>query len=197
MHIGIDFDNTIVCYDGIFHQLAVEKGLIPSELETDKTTVRDYLRKIDQEKDWSILQGYVYSHGMKHVQPFPSVVDAIKQLMQSGVDVSIISHKTQTPYEGPPYKLHDAAKEWISTHIPFHNELNVFFETTLEKKMARIESQKCHYFIDDLPEFLSHSLFPHETFGILFNPCGHSDTLWKGPVMKHWNELNSYICLKH
>ena len=29
MLIGVDFDNTIVCYDKLFHQLALERSLIP------------------------------------------------------------------------------------------------------------------------------------------------------------------------
>ena len=31
MLIGVDFDNTIVCYDGLFHRVAVEQGLIPQK----------------------------------------------------------------------------------------------------------------------------------------------------------------------
>ena len=30
MRIGIDFDNTIACYDGVFHAAALERGLIPA-----------------------------------------------------------------------------------------------------------------------------------------------------------------------
>jgi len=29
MRIGVDFDNTVICYDKVFHAAAVEKGLIP------------------------------------------------------------------------------------------------------------------------------------------------------------------------
>ena len=32
MRIGVDFDNTLVCYDGVFHRAALERGLIPSDL---------------------------------------------------------------------------------------------------------------------------------------------------------------------
>ena len=37
MRIGIDFDNTIACYDGVFHQAALERGLIPPILPTTRT----------------------------------------------------------------------------------------------------------------------------------------------------------------
>jgi len=29
--IGVDFDNTIVCYDALFHRVARERGLAPAE----------------------------------------------------------------------------------------------------------------------------------------------------------------------
>jgi len=44
MHIGIDFDNTIVCYDQIFHEAAVERDLIQPNLPASKQVVRDALR---------------------------------------------------------------------------------------------------------------------------------------------------------
>ncbi len=45
MHIGVDFDNTMVCYDAIFHRVCLEKGLIPSEIPINKSEVRNYLRR--------------------------------------------------------------------------------------------------------------------------------------------------------
>ena len=45
MIVGIDFDNTIVCYDSLFYNIALEKGLIPSNISKSKNSVRDYLRK--------------------------------------------------------------------------------------------------------------------------------------------------------
>jgi hypothetical protein len=29
MRIGLDFDNTIICYDAVFASAAVERGLLP------------------------------------------------------------------------------------------------------------------------------------------------------------------------
>ena len=42
--IGIDFDNTIVCYDDVFARVAVELGLVPPKVATSKTAIRDHLR---------------------------------------------------------------------------------------------------------------------------------------------------------
>jgi hypothetical protein len=43
MLIGVDFDNTIVCYDELFHRVAVEQGLMPSSVPATKGEVRRYL----------------------------------------------------------------------------------------------------------------------------------------------------------
>ena len=32
MILGVDFDNTIVAYDSLFHRVALERGLIPADL---------------------------------------------------------------------------------------------------------------------------------------------------------------------
>ena len=33
--LGLDFDNTLVRYDNLFHKLALEKGLINDEVEDE------------------------------------------------------------------------------------------------------------------------------------------------------------------
>ena len=64
MRIGIDFDNTIACYDGVFHAAALERGLIPAQLGRDKNSVRDYLNGAGRADDFTELQGYVYGARM-------------------------------------------------------------------------------------------------------------------------------------
>ena len=41
MVIGVDFDNTLICYDQIFHRLAVEEGLISRNVPAQKKAIRD------------------------------------------------------------------------------------------------------------------------------------------------------------
>ena len=71
MRIGIDFDNTIVCYDEAFHASAVEKKLIPPSTPRSKSAVRDYLRRIGNEAAWTELQGYMYGSRMELASPYP------------------------------------------------------------------------------------------------------------------------------
>ena len=55
LRIGVDFDNTIVCYDQVFHQVALEQGLIPPTLPVSKGGVRDHLRSVNNEDAWTAM----------------------------------------------------------------------------------------------------------------------------------------------
>jgi hypothetical protein len=176
MIIGIDFDNTIVCYDQVFHQVAVEQGLIPSHLPAHKGAVRDYLRRSDREDAWTEMQGYVYGKRMQDASPFPGVLQFFSHCRQQGIGVYIISHKTRYPYLGPRYDLHLAAQQWLEKYGFYDpRQLNlsrgqVFFEETKQGKIARIAGLECSHFIDDLPEFLAEPDFPAGVERILFDP---------------------------
>lgn len=178
MRIGIDFDNTIACYDGVFHAAAVARGLIPAEIPTDKTSVRNHLRAIGREPDWTELQGYVYGARMDLVSPYPGLTAFITAAHAAGHAVVIVSHKTRTPFAGPAYDLHAAARGFLAAQgidVPAH------FELTLAEKLARIGALACDAFIDDLPELLAEPAFPATTRAILFDPDGHApDGAWKG-----------------
>lgn len=177
MLIGIDFDNTIACYDGVFHAAAVERGLIPPDIATDKTSVRNHLRSIGREPDWTELQGYVYGARMDLVSPYPGVADFVEAARAAGHAVVIVSHKTKQPFLGPPYDLHAAARGFLAAR---GFEVEAHFELTLPEKIARIAALSCDVFIDDLPELLAEPSFPEATRKILFDPDGHApDGTWK------------------
>ncbi|MBI2360879.1 MAG: hypothetical protein HYV04_18575 [Deltaproteobacteria bacterium] len=75
MRIGIDFDNTIVCYDQMFHRIALERGLIPASLPATKGHVRDMLRRMGREEEWTEMQGQVYGKRLHEAEPFPGVLE--------------------------------------------------------------------------------------------------------------------------
>ena len=64
MRIGLDFDNTIVSYDALFHKVARERDCVPAATPVNKVAVRDYLRGVNQEDVWTAMQGYVYGARM-------------------------------------------------------------------------------------------------------------------------------------
>jgi hypothetical protein len=196
MIVGIDFDNTIVCYDGAFHRAACERGLIPPHIPTTKERVRDFLRSIGREDDWTELQGYVYGARMDTVVAFAGVTDCIRALGNRGATVYIISHKTLYPYLGTPYNLHDAARNWLDAS-GFLAEAGlgmqqVFFELTKEEKLARIGAMGCTHFIDDLPEILSAEGFPKGTVRMLFAP-GAQDETEGALTFASWEDIATYF----
>lgn len=191
--IGIDFDNTIACYDGVFHKAAVEKGLIPETIGTSKSAVRDYLRAIGQEDAWTELQGYIYGARMELAIPYPGVGRFFVACRSKEIPAFIISHKTQTPFLGPKYDLHEAAKTWLE-HQKFSWKPPAFFELTLPEKLNRIAQQKCTVFIDDLPELLAEKEFPQGVQKILFDPhCIYPE----GAYFKaaSWDEISTFLRL--
>ncbi len=171
LKIGIDFDNTIACYTDAFYQAAIEKNLIPKGIDPSKSGVRNYLLLVNQESEWTQLQGYVYGTRMDLASPFEGVDFFFSHCQKRKILPYIISHRTKYPYLGPQYDLHKAAKEWLDKQSFSPKEF--FFELTLEDKLQRIGSLKCDYFIDDLPELLSEDAFPIHVQKILFDPLGH------------------------
>jgi len=193
MILGLDFDNTIIRYDYLFHKVALEKGLIPSNLSKEKNIVRDHLRANKEEDEWTVIQGEVYGEKIQEAIPFEGVLSTLKQLSAENIPIYIISHKTRIPYLGPKQDLHAAAREWLHKHRFLDpkglnwNENRIFFELTKEKKVERIIETGCTHYIDDLMEILK--LLPDTMHKILFSPNG-------SPVVpKHWSILKSWKAL--
>lgn len=175
MYIGVDFDNTIVCYDALFHKVAREQNLIPADVPVNKSDVRNYLRRVGREDAWTEMQGYVYGARMSEAAPYPGVMEFFQACRTAGIRLSIISHKTKHPFLGEKYDLHAAATNWLeqrgfldSARIGLPRG-NVFFELTKEAKLERIGRCGCTHFIDDLPEFLAEPEFPATALRILFD----------------------------
>jgi hypothetical protein len=174
--IGVDFDNTLVCYDRVFHAAALELGLISRQIPESKNHVRDALRRTGKEECWTELQGLVYGMRMKEATPFPGVLDFFAFCREHHIPVFIISHKTHHPIRGPKYDLHLAAMSWLESHGFFDPQRlgldlgAVLFQQTRQGKLTQIDEAGCSHFIDDLPEFLSEPAFPQTVHRILFDP---------------------------
>lgn len=178
MHIGLDFDNTIVSYDALFHKVALEGGWITNEVPVTKLSVREHLRSIGKESVWTEMQGYVYGARMDEALAYPGVLDCLSWARELGIAVSIVSHKTRHPFLGEPYDLHSAAAHWMDLYLkdakgPLVQSDQVYFELTKESKVKRIADIGCTVYVDDLPEILHANGFPENTHKILFDPDGH------------------------
>lgn len=194
MIIGVDFDNTIVCYDELFHREAMLRNLIPAETPPIKEAVRNCLRQLDREESWTELQGHVYGTVIDDAPRFPGVIEFFADCKRKGVGVCIISHRTRKPYLGEDVDLHQAARRWLRKQ---GIEADVFLEETKEAKFQRIARQSCSHFIDDLPEFLLDKDFPSGIERILFDPHRKHSQRTDLARAESWTEITNRFFTKN
>tara|TARA_E500000178_G_scaffold69251_1_gene66794 strand:- start:350 stop:949 length:600 start_codon:yes stop_codon:yes gene_type:complete len=194
MRVGLDFDNTLIRYDELFHNLALEQGLIPDTLPAQKNRIRDHLRQQQREEEWTRLQGEVYGNRILEAVAWEGMWTALSELQDTGIKFYLVSHKTRTPYLGPAYDLHAAARNWLTKQEFFSakglhwRDEHVYFELTKADKIQRIQQLRCAYFVDDLPEILE--MLPPSVKGILFRPkvaTEAAEPSW--PILQKWSEL--------
>lgn len=195
MRIGIDFDNTMVCYDQLFWTLAREKGLIGESIERRKNAVRDDLRRRGLEPRWTALQGEAYGSRILEAVPFEGLAAGLTWLRQQGCSLFIVSHKTRVPVAGAEVDLHAAARSWLvqqgiwSPSTSGSLVQGAYFELTKLAKLQRIDQLGCDVFIDDLIELLTEPEFPAQVRRVLFDPHGEQTTLPPGiQQLKSWND---------
>jgi len=199
MVIGVDFDNTIVCYDDLFHRIAGERGLVPAGLEPRKNEVRDFLRRSGREEDWTELQGHVYGARMAEARAFPGVVEFFVRAIRSELALYIISHKTRNPVFGPAHDLHQAARDWLAGHGFFDRAKiglppeRVFFGATRQEKIDHIIRLKCTHFIDDLEETFWDDSFPRDVEKILFAAQLPARAVPGVRVASDWAQIQNYV----
>jgi len=201
LHIGIDFDNTLVSYDALFHRCARERSLIPPDLPPTKAAVRAWLwRQPDGNTPWTELQGEVYGRRMAEAVWFPGVNAFLTFCRCRGLQVSIISHKSEYSALGPRVNLRAAALVWMEAHGFFRTDGfnlsrdDVYFEGSREQKHARIAERQCTHFVEDLPEVLLDPAFPPGIIKLLFDPAGVADKT--GPdihVFRAWADIQRYV----
>ena len=195
--IGIDFDNTIVCYDQAFPDVASMMGLVTHEVASSKVdTKARVLSRPDGELDWQRLQGQVYGKHMLRAEMFPGFLGFLHLSKLRGHKIFIVSHKSEFGhFDEDRVPLRDQAILWMQANKFFDenglgvSRQDVFFESTREDKVRRIRDLACTHFIDDLREVFEEPHFPDETQKILFrpNPSGpdHSSAL----TVASWREL--------
>ena len=195
MYVGFDFDNTLISYDRLFRQVALDNAQIPEVIAPQKNAVRDYLRRQGKEDVWTRLQGEVYGGRILQAEAYPGMRETLGELARRNIPMCIVSHKTRTPYLGEPWDLHAAARSWL-THQGFHStdglgwrEGQVFFELTKEEKAARIVTLGCTHYVDDLPEILA--MLPDSIQKILFAP---TDVFYRHPA---WQVMTKWLDLLH
>lgn len=193
MKIGFDFDNTIVCYDEAIEILSETLDL-PTELNRNKISIRDYLRNQNRENEWTEFQGTLYGPGMQHAKPYEFFIEIAEYLKIQQHELHIVSHRSKYPYVGEKHDLHLFAKKWLNERInskQLIEKSNIFFLETLDKKILKIKELKIDLFIDDLTEVFNHELFPLKTKSVLFDPDNKKIKI-KSRILK-WDQLVFYV----
>ncbi len=203
MYIGLDFDNTIIGYNHIFHALAEERGWISASTNLNKRDIRDTIRLVpDGETKWAALQAEVYGPQITKATLMPGVADFLRTARQQNIPLAIISHKSRYAAAAPNGPdLREAALDWMKQQNFFTadgfglNPAKVYFADTRTEKCQRIAALGCTHFVDDLEEVLRDPAFPNTVKGILYHPA--ADVIAPGPfaIMHDWESI-THACFK-
>jgi hypothetical protein len=202
--IGVDFDNTIVAYDGVFLAAATERGLLPAEFRGDKQAIRDAIRLLpDGEPAWQRLQGFVYGAGIAAATMFTGVDAFLRRCRREAQDVFVVSHKTEYGHLDPArVNLREAALGWMRRQGLLGADggglsvEQVFFESTRADKLRRIALLGCTHFIDDLAEVLSDPEFP-PIDRILFSSRAAAPADASFRVCATWAQVEAEVFREH
>ena len=105
--LGIDFDNTLVRYDKLFYNLALEKGLINADLPASKTAIRDFLRSEGRDDQFTLLQRSIWIANLE-AEPAEGMLETLTELHEHGIPMVLVSHKPLLPIKDL-YDLRQAA----------------------------------------------------------------------------------------
>jgi hypothetical protein len=202
--IGIDFDNTIICYDEVFHGLAVEAGLVDFESPRKQKVIREAARRSPEgDIAWQRLQGFAYGPRIRDATPAEGALAFLKQCCRAGIETHIISHKTRFASIDPSgTDLQWAAQSWLEHHGFFSEDTGLdsahfHCGATRQEKVALIKRYHCTHFIDDLVETFQETEFPVGIQPILYVPGEATaptglPTLW---MARSWVEISERILL--
>jgi hypothetical protein len=183
MRIGLDLDNTLICYDRAFLRVGKEEGILPASFVGNKVAVKRAL--LAERSDgylWEALQGLVYGRRIDAATLFDGVTKFLEMCRQHTDVVAIVSHKTELAHHDPLLTdLRAAALQWMESNRFFDvsglglERRNVYFEGTREDKVRRIRALECDLFVDDLADVLGHAEMPTTCRKILFGSDPQSE----------------------
>ena len=200
MRIGIDLDNTIICYDDVFLGVARHLGVsLPASCQT-KLEIKNFLLAEGRAIDWMRLQGQAYGLGMPLAKLYDGVDEFIRTCRQKQTPLVIVSHKSRYGhFDAERTDLCQAALEWLGAQGFFHDDQlgmkvrDVYFEETRDRKIDMIAGLDLSVFIDDLPEVFQSPLFPDSTRAILFSPGISSPDTGPYQVCSSWRQIGDKV----
>jgi len=194
--LGIDLDNTIICYDELIYKLAKKKfyKLNLNKNLNSKNIIKSEIINNYNNAEWTKLQGLIYGEKLNYASLFDDFYNTIKQL-KNYYDIYIVSHKTKHPSIGKKVNLRKASKNFLrNKNISYcENELikneNIFFTNTKKEKIEIIKKNKIDIFIDDLDGILKD--LPESIYKIHF-----SKNKLQYKNLFSWKKINNFLILK-
>ena len=183
LRIGLDFDNTLACYDEVFSEQAKKLNYLPEDWVGDKLSVKNELLKLpDGDLAWQKLQGRVYGPAMLNAVTFSGLASFLTRAKCRGHTIFIVSHKTRFGHQDETKTpLREIALEWMTKQDFFDNSKfgldieNVFFCDSRAEKAKKINDLKVDLFVDDLECVFEEKAFPTiKRFFLSLNPLSPS-----------------------
>ena len=112
MRIGIDIDNTIICYDRVFAHVAMSQGF-PVKSNASKNEVKKWFHERDMQQAFTLLQGEVYGKFIDLASLFDGVLAFVDVAKRAGCHLFLVSHKTRYPIVGEKVDLHKSASRFL------------------------------------------------------------------------------------
>ena len=204
MRIGIDIDNTIICYDRVFASVAMSQGFSVHS-NASKEEVKKWFHERDMQQSFTRLQGEVYGKFIDLASVFDGVLSFIDVAKRSGCHLFLVSHKTRYPLIGEKIDLHKSARHFLINNNVISNSggvgvhpSNVFFERTLTRKIKRISTLNLDFFIDDLLQVFEHSNFPVTTNFMHFShDLSETALTSEFSAFANWKQILSFLFCGH
>jgi hypothetical protein len=199
--VGIDFDNTLISYDEVFFNHALDLKLISPESNRNKKDVRDAIRLLpDGEVVWQKVQAFVYGKGIAQARLNEGARDFIRECIQKNIKVYVVSHKTEfSNFDKDKVNLRDAALDWMTAQHFFEinglglNRNQVYFESTRLEKINRMKVLGCTHFIDDLQEVFLEEGFPNNVKKILYAPADQKLVAKDLIILDSWKRIHEHF----
>ena len=204
MRIGIDIDNTIICYDRVFAHVAMSQGF-PVKSNASKNEVKKWFHEREMQQAFTLLQGEVYGKFIDLASLFDGVLAFVDVAKRAGCHLFLVSHKTRYPLVGEKFDLHKSASRFLTDNnviskyngVGVHSK-NVFFECTLSRKINRIAALNLDFFIDDLLQVFQHSNFPKKTNFMHFSQDLSKTALTdEFSAFRNWKQILSFLFSGH
>jgi hypothetical protein len=199
MRIGIDLDNTIICYDKAFLKEARKRNIVGQGWDGGKKKLQKFLEDADPSGvTWQGLQGSIYGKSIWNAEIFQGVRRFLWRCKSRGIEVHVVSHKTRFGHFDPDKTpLRDVALKFLNANKLYSDKSpslldSVTCASTLEEKVEHIRQESFDWFIDDLAKVFHNPRFPSSIKTILFSPNDimHHD---KALTCESWGEIESEI----